>query len=164
MISAEDLPPKVASRDGRQDRRSTLSDLAREIVTDPLLSLGVANMLITQEVYRQCNGRSEAACKALGISPNTLNKYRRSMDEVSEALIAAGFDEERAARSLPDFGSASFLRRRLRAFLFGLSESALVRYQEQKGYSRQWLDYMKWVQSLPSEDAAAPGNGREPGA
>jgi DNA-binding NtrC family response regulator len=152
LITGEDLPPKIASRDDGRDMRSAVSDIAREIVADSLLSLSVANMLIVQEVHRRCNGRSEAACKALGISANTLNKYRRSMNEVSEALIAAGFDEDRAARSLPDFGSAAFLRRRVRAFLFGMTDPELVRHQERKGYSHRWLDYMRWVRSLPTED------------
>jgi DNA-binding NtrC family response regulator len=155
LITAEDLPAKIAARDARQDLRPVIAELARGVVTDPLLSLGVANILIAQEVYRQSAGASEASCKALGISPNTLNKYRRSMDEVSQELIAAGFDEDRAAARLPDFGSATFLRRRIRAFLFAMSDAELVEHQEERGYSGQWLAYMRWVRCLPAEEDGA---------
>jgi two-component system response regulator AtoC len=162
LIAGADLPARVTARHAGEGFQAAVLDLARHIVADPLLSLGVANILIAQEVFQRCSGKAEAACKALGISPNTLNKYRRSMDEVSDALAAAGFDEERAARKLPDFGSASFLRRRVRAFLLGMSDSDLVLWQEQNGRSHEWLAYMRWVRSQPADEEPASEAAREP--
>ena len=141
VITEDDLPSKVRGR--RCNSSCAIRNLASEIVKDSALTLDIASMLVAEEVFHQCGGRASEAARVLGVAPNTLNKYRRSMEDISRALIETGFDEKASARNLPDFTSAAFLRRRVKAFLYGKSDDEIEKYASAHGYPADWVRHMK---------------------
>ena len=141
LLLERDLPGRLKGHHCRLG--ACLRDIAREVLHDDALSLDVLSMLLTEEVYRQADKDSKKTRQALEISANTLYKYKRSLDEVSQALIQSDFDEKKAARLLPDFGSSLFLRKRLRALLYGKTESEIRHVSRRQGYPPEWLRYMQ---------------------
>ncbi|MEM7048362.1 MAG: sigma-54 dependent transcriptional regulator [Acidobacteriota bacterium] len=140
FLVTTDLPKRLRARRCRVTQ--TLDQLAAEVLQDSRLSLDVLSMLLAERVYRKAGKDHRRASQALEISANTLYKYKRSLEEITTALIDTNFDEKAAARRLPDFGSATFLRKRVRSLLYGKTKQDIQAEGKRAGYPTEWTSYM----------------------